>query len=237
MKIAVMQPYLFPYIGYFQLMRAVDKFVILDDVTYIKSGWINRNRILANRKVLLFTVPIAAASSNKLIQDLEIAEQRNWRDKLLKTIALAYKKAPCFEVVYPLIERIIRYPGRLLADYLVNSLTHLHRHLGLKTELVMCSRHYRNPSLRGQERILDICHRENAHEYINAPGGTTLYSASDFAGAGITLRFLRPRAIQYRQFGDEFVAWLSIIDVLMFNPLEQVRDYLNEFELSAGGVD
>ena len=218
-----MQPHLFPYIGYFQLMRAVDKFVVLDDVTYIKGGWINRNRILANRKVLLFTVPIAAASSNKLIQDLEIAEHRNWRDKLLKTIVLAYKKAPCYETVYPLLEGIVRYPGRLLADYIVNSLTHLHRHLGLMAELVTTSLQYRNHNLKGQERFLDICHRENAREYINAPGGAALYSATDFSEAGITLRFLQPRTIRYRQFDDGFVAGLSIINVLMFNPLEQVR--------------
>jgi hypothetical protein len=236
MRIAVMQPYLFPYIGYFQLMRAVDKFIILDDVTYIKGGWINRNRILANRQAHLFTVPIVAASPNKLIQDLEISEHRNWRDKLLKTIAQVYKKAPCFEAVYPLLERIVRYPGRLLADYLVNSLTHLHRHLGLKVELVKTSRQYRNQSLRGQERILDICQRENAREYINAPGGAALYSATGFAEAGITLRFLQPRMIRYRQFGDEFIDGLSIIDVLMFNPLEQVREYLNEYDLTAGGA-
>lgn len=231
-----MQPYLFPYIGYFQLMRAVDKFVILDDVTYITGGWINRNRILVNGETLLFTVPITAASRNKLIQDLEIADQRNWRDKLLKTIALAYKKAPCFETVYPLLERIIRYPSRTLVDYIGHSLLQLHGYLGLKTELVKTSRDYRNQDLKGQARILDICRRENAREYINAPGGAALYSTSGFAEAGISLKFLQPRTIRYRQFGDEFVAWLSIIDVLMFNPLEQVRGYLNEYDLTPGGA-
>lgn len=231
-----MQPYLFPYIGYFQLMRAVDKFVVLDDVTFIKGGWINRNRILVNRETLLFTVPISAASSHKLIQDIEIAERSDWRGKLLKTIAMAYKKAPCFKTVFPLIEDIVRSPGRLLADYIVNSLTRLHRYLGLEAELVKTSRQYRNQGLKGQGRILDICRRENAREYINPLGGAGLYSARDFAEAGIRLQFLQPRTIRYRQFGEEFVACLSIVDVLMFNPLERVRDYLNEYDLTPGGA-
>jgi hypothetical protein len=236
MKIAVMQPYLFPYLGYFQLMHAVDRFVVLDDVTYIKGGWINRNRILVNRRAHLFTVPLAGTSSNKRIHDLVIAERQGWRDKLLKTIAQAYRRAACFEAVYPLIERVIRHPNKSLADFVVNSLILLHRHLGLKTELVTTSRHYRNRDLKGQDRILDICRRENAREYINAPGGRELYTPAGFAAAGVALRFLQPRPLRYRQFDDEFVPDLSIIDALMFNPPDRMRRYLDEYDLTAAGA-
>lgn len=234
MKIAVMQPYLFPYIGYFQLMHAVDKFIVLDDVTYIQRGWINRNRILINHRASTFTVPLKKVSQRKLIKDLEIAEQEGWREKLLKKITLAYKKSPYFNTVYPLLERIILYPSRTLVDYIGHSLLQLHGYLGLKTELVKTSWQYRNQNLKGQERILDICRQENSSVYINAIGGTALYSASRFADAGITLRFLRPRMIRYRQFGNEFIPWLSLIDVLMFNGPGQVANYLSEYELITG---
>lgn len=229
-----MQPYLFPYIGYFQLMRAVDKFVVLDDVAFIRRGWINRNRVLINRRAHTFTIPLERVSQNKLIAELDIAQQGNWREKLLKTLTLAYKRAPFFETVYPLIERTILYSGRLLADYIGNSLFELHRYLELETELVRTSRTYNNRNLKGEDRILDICRRENGNEYINSIGGTALYSGDRFAGAGIALRFLKPGTIRYRQFGAEFVPSLSIIDVLMFNGPRRTAEYLNEYELISG---
>lgn len=237
MKIAVMQPYLFPYIGYFQLMHAVDKFIVLDDVTYIRRGWINRNRILINHRASTFTVPLKQASQRLLIKDLEIAEQEGWREKLLKKIFLAYKKSPNFNSVYPLLERIILCPGRTLAAYIGHSLRELHGFMGLKTELVTASRQYRNQNLKGEERILDFCRQEQSSVYINAMGGTALYSVSRFAGAGVSLRFLRPRMIHYRQFGNEFVPWLSLIDILMFNTPGQVAHHLSEYDLTPGEIE
>ncbi len=229
-----MQPYLFPYIGYFQLMRAVDKFVVLDDVAFIQRGWINRNRVLVNHRPHTFTIPIERASQNKLITELNIAEQGGWRDKFLKTLTLAYKRAPFFESVYPSIERSILYSGRMLADFIGNSLFELHRYLGLESELVKTSRAYNNQNLTGEERILDICRRENGNEYINPIGGTALYSSHRFADAGIALRFLKPETIRYRQFGTEFVPSLSIIDVLMFNGSRRTAEYLNDYKLISG---
>jgi hypothetical protein len=234
MRIAVMQPYLFPYIGYFQLMRAVDKFVVLDDVTFIQRGWINRNRVLVNHRPHTFTIPIERVSQNKLITELNMVQQDGWRDKLLKTLTFAYKRAPFFESVYPLIERTILFPGRMLVDFIGNSLFELHCYLGLETGLVKTSRVYNNRNLIGEERILDICRREGGSEYINPIGGTTLYSIHCFAGAGVKLRFLKPGTIRYRQFGVEFVPSLSIIDVLMFNGPRRTAEYLSDYELISG---
>lgn len=105
MKIAVMQPYLFPYIGYFQLLNAVDMFVVFDDVNFIKKGWINRNNILVNRQKYLFTVPLKDASQNKLIKEVQIADD-GWQEKFLKTVAQSYKKAEFFDEAFALIEKL-----------------------------------------------------------------------------------------------------------------------------------
>ena len=104
MKIAIMQPYFFPYLGYWQLMNIVDKFVIYDDVNYIKRGWINRNRILVEGKPFYIHVPVMKASQNKIINEMEVFVDSSLRKKELKTIELAYKKAPFFDSVYPLIK-------------------------------------------------------------------------------------------------------------------------------------
>lgn len=122
MKLAIMQPYFLPYIGYFQLINAVDTFVLLDDVNYINKGWINRNQLLLNGKAHLFTLPLQKASQNKLINQLELSNETKWKDKLLKTIETAYKKAPQFHLVFPLISQILQYPESNLSLFIHHSI-------------------------------------------------------------------------------------------------------------------
>jgi len=229
--IAIMQPYFLPYIGYFQLMAAVDRFVVFDDVNYINRGWINRNRLLLNGTAHTFTVPLRGASQNKLICEIELVNDDGWHDKLLRTIRLAYGKAQFYPQVWMLMEGIIRHPMRRLDEFLLNSLREIAGYLSLKTEIVGSSRVYGNANLRGQERILDICRQEGAERYVNAIGGETLYDRAQFCREGIELKFLRSRPISYAQGGGEFVPWLSILDVLMFNPQPEARRLLDEMDL------
>lgn len=229
--LAIMQPYFLPYIGYFQLMAAVDKFVVFDDVNYINRGWINRNRLLLNGEAHTFTVPLRGASQNRLICDIELVEEDGWRDKLLRTIRQAYAKAPCYAEVSTLMERIIRHPVRRLDEFLLNSLREIAGYLALPAEIVGSTRGYGNAQLHGQERILDICRQEGATRYINAIGGETLYERARFSEQGVELRFLRSRPLHYAQGDAEFVPWLSILDVLMFNPQPQARRLLDEMDL------
>ena len=109
MKLAIMQPYIFPYIGYFQLINAVDKFVIRDDVNFIMRGWINRNRILVNDSDSLFSIPVEKASQNTLTSDCVLADLRV-TGKLLKSIEHYYKKATtfkyCIEVLFSVLTAI-----------------------------------------------------------------------------------------------------------------------------------
>jgi hypothetical protein len=230
MKIAIMQPYFLPYIGYFQLLNAVDKFVILDDVNFIKRGWINRNRILVNGKAHLFTIPLKEASQNKLIKDIGISREANWRNKFLKTIEMNYKSAPFFDTVFPMINKIISSDETLISKFIIKGLIEIMEYLSIKTKLIRTSTIYENHHLKAVEKIIDICRKENATLYINPVGGLNLYSKERFEEDGIKLNFITARPITYKQFRNEFVPWLSIIDVLMFNSKESINEYLNNYE-------
>ncbi len=231
LRLAVMQPYLLPYIGYFQLMAAVDRFVLFDDVNYIQRGWINRNRILLDGRPHRFTLPLRGASQNRRICEIERMDDPSWAPRLLRIIHQAYGRAPYYAAVAPLLERILGNPAVLLADYLRHSLEAVHNHLGLGCELVPSSRVYGNAALRGQDRILDICLQEGAEFYINAIGGAALYDCDAFGAQGVSLRFLRSHQTNYPQWGDAHLPWLSIIDALMFNSISELRRLLCEHDL------
>ena len=217
MKLAIMQPYFFPYIGYFQLMNAVDLFVLYDDVSYINRGWVNRNRIAVAGSPWLFTVPLANASQNVLIKDLRLARNADeWKHRFMKTVAQSYRKAPMFSTVLAMLERTMDGPAVWLMDWIRASFEEISRHLGMQTVRKSSSVEYGNRELRGQDRILDICAREKADVYVNPINGVELYDRDAFACRNVQLRFLKPE-YEYRQFGDSFIPHLSIIDALMFN--------------------
>jgi hypothetical protein len=230
--IAIMQPYFLPYIGYYQLLAAVDKFIILDDVNYINRGWINRNRLLLNGKPHTFTVPLRGASQNRLILDIELVSETNWRDKLIRTIRQAYGHAPCYSDTSLLLERVINYPSTTLDQFLRNSLREIVNYLSIDVEIVGTSRVYGNQNLKGAERILDICRQEHADIYINPIGGIDLYNRASFLEHGIHLNFLRARPVDYPQGKSQHVPWLSILDVLMFNEVPAIQQLLAEIDLA-----
>lgn len=230
-SVAIMQPYFLPYLGYFQLLAAVDTFVVLDDVNYINQGWVNRNRLLLNGAPHTFTVPLRSASQNKLICDIELVSENNWRHKLTRTIQQSYRRAPCYSQVYPLLLEVVNYPAIRLADFLLHSISQIIKYLALEVEMVSTSRVYKNENLRGQDRILDICNREQADLYLNPIGGLNLYDRATFLEQGIQIKFLRSLPVNYQQGKGDYVPWLSIIDVLMYNELPEVRKMLVQTEL------
>lgn len=233
--IAIMQPYIFPYLGYFQLMAAAERFVIYDDVQYIKGGWINRNRLLVNGQPFLFTIPLDAPSPNRNICDIALNARQPWREKLLQTIGQSYRRAPHFEPVFGLLERVfMNADAQTIADLVRVSFTELVAYLELPVELVPTSSHYGNQHLRSQERVLDICRREGATEYVNAQGGRELYDHETFEANGLKLHFLQPELKPYQQLGKgAFVPGLSIIDVLMNNSVAETNELLRCYQLTA----
>lgn len=231
MKLAIMQPYIFPYIGYFQLIKAVDKFVIYDDVNFINRGWINRNRILVNGKDSLFTIPLKEASQNKLINEIEVNWDDAWKSKWLKTLEQSYKKAPYFQQVRPIIEQTLGQEKIIFSEIIVENLKLINAYLGITTEIIPSSAIYQNIELKAQTRILDICLQEKANHYINPIGGIELYQKEVFEEKGMQLNFIKSKPVQYPQLKNDFVPWLSILDVLMFNSVEQIQTFLDSYEL------
>lgn len=231
MKLGIMQPYAFPYLGYFQLVKAVERYVILDDVNFIKQGWINRNRILGPRGGQLFTIPVRNISQNRRICDMRIVGSSTWRDKLLRTLVYSYSKAPRFFDVWPTLEELIRFEDNNLAGFIVHSLERLMLYLGIDTQLIHSSRIYDNSDLSGEDRILDICDRENANAYLNAEGGRALYQSKRFKSRNIKLYFLEHKPTPYHQFNQKFQSRLSIIDVMMFNTQSEINRLLNDYSL------
>ena len=229
MKIAIMQPYFLPYIGYFQLVSAADKFIILDDVNFINRGWINRNRLLLNNKEHMFTLPLSAASQNKKICDIGLATTASSNRKLIATIESAYRKAPQFDRVMPFLIDLILHDARRLGDFLFNSLAMTCEFLKIGTRLERASESYSQSQLSGAERILDICCSESAGEYLNPEGGKHLYDRARFRERGVELKFIETNHTRYQQYSAEFVADLSIIDVMMFNAEERVAEMLKDF--------
>lgn len=231
MKVGIMQPYFVPYIGYWQLMNAVDKYVIYDDVNFIKQGWINRNRILADGQPRYFNIPMQGASSNKRINQVGVNNDTRLIEKNLRIIEDTYKKAPYYKEVYPMVQRILHCGGRNLAEYNEMSFSIICSYLGIKTELIVSSTLEKDCGLKGQDKVLAICGLLGATEYYNAIGGGCLYSDSAFREKGIELKFLRTDEITYRQFGGQFQKNLSIIDVMMFNSAEEIRRMLGKYTL------
>jgi hypothetical protein len=226
-----MQPYLFPYIGYFQLMHVADKFVIYDDVNFINRGWINRNRILVNKKPLMFTVPLKNASQNTLIKDLKLANIEKWKQKYLRTLEFAYKKVPYFDTVLSIIYDVINIKTTFLRDWHLEALNRVINYLEIDTRIVETSSKYNNNDLNAQNRILDICAKEKAENYINPIGGIELYNKQDFYDKSVDLFFLKSKDIHYKQFGSNFYSCLSIIDVMMFNSVTKINKMIEAYEL------
>ena len=228
MTLGIMQPYFMPYIGFWQLMAAVDTYVIYDDVNYIKKGWINRNNILVNNDKQMFTISLNGASQNKLINEITIADDFT---KLRKTIHMAYHKAPYYNEVVALLDKIFSYQSSNLADFIANSIELVCQYLDIQTKIIMSSDIEKDNSLKGQDKILEICKLLNADTYYNAIGGQELYDKSVFEKENIKLCFLKSDIPEYSQYKNAFVPGLSIIDVLMFNSPIEVKQMLTNYKL------
>lgn len=228
MNLAVMQPYLFPYIGYWQLIDAVDIFIIYDDVNFIKQGYINRNNILQKQKSHLFTLELIGASPNKKINDIKIGGNSN---KLLRTIKQNYSKAPFYKDVFPVLEEILNNNQKELSRFLGFSLVKISKYLNLDTKFLYSSDIKNDKTFKSQDRLIQMSKILKATGYINSIGGIELYDKEIFSQNDINLSFLKSSEISYKQFNNEFIPNLSIIDVLMFNSKDNVKNMLNQFQL------
>jgi len=229
MKLAIMQPYLFPYIGYFQLINCVDRFVVYDDVQFIKGGWANRNYVSVQDRPYLFSLPLKGATPNQLIRDTTIDEQQysRWVARFRKTLTQAYAKSPNLDDTVSCIDRVFEDKPDRLADLSRKAIEHVATYLKIETEIVHSSTKYDNAILSGVDRVLDICIRENADTYVNAAGGRALYSYDTFANANVILCFLEPQNRQPHSFQ------FSILDSMMRYHPDALRRMLEQCNADA----
>lgn len=230
MKLAIMQPYFLPYIGYWQLINAVDTFVIYDNIKYTKRGWFNRNRYLLNGKDALFSINIKNDSDNKNVGERFLASDYN-RAKLIAKFQNAYSNAPMKNEIVPLLSEIINCQDENLFSYIYNSVVKICEYLEIKTKIIISSSVNIDHSLKSENKVLAICNTLGASVYINSIGGIELYSKEKFREQGVELKFIKPKSVEYKQFPNVFVPNLSIIDVMMFNSKETIKLFLEEYDL------
>jgi hypothetical protein len=231
MKLAIMQPYIFPYLGYYQLVSLVDTFYFYDDVNFIKKGWINKNNILNGSNPLPFTIPLSGASQNKLINEIETAFDQKWLDKFYKTLEQAYKKAPHYEQGMAIVRNVMESEHENIAQLAQESVIQVAKYLSFETKFKISSLDDHNQDKKAQQRILSMALNEGADQYINPIGGQEIYSKDLFETNGVKLNFIKAAGINYKQYKDPFLPYLSIIDALMFLDKKGINELMPFFEL------
>ncbi len=227
-----MQPYFLPYLGYFQMMNACDKFVVYDNIQFTKKGWIHRNRMLLNGKDVMFSLPLKNDSDFLNVDQRYLGENyEKEKNKILGQIRSSYTKAPLFKTVYPVIEDIFNESERNLFVFIFNSLKKIADYLSILTPLVVSSTLDIDHSLKGKYKVMELTKKLGADTYINPIGGVDMYDKQEFAENGITLHFHKMKQLIYPQFANDFIPYLSILDVMMFNDKTTIAGYLSEFDL------
>lgn len=229
--VVIMQPYFFPYIGYYQLIAQSDVFVLYDEVQYIRSGWSNRNRILRQCSPHYLTFPLVSADFRLSYRERAYKEGQDSRDQILRSVTEAYKKAAYFDVVYALVAEIMSFPSATVSIFNRNAIAKTAGYLGVDRRIIASSELEPSPKLAGPARVLDICRQLGGTRYVNAIGGQALYDKHQFAEAGMELTFCRTREIKYDQGCKDQFPNLSIIDVMMHNSPQAIQAMLDEYDL------
>jgi hypothetical protein len=232
MKLAIMQPYFFPYIGYFQLINAVDEFVIYDNIEFTKKGWINRNRILVNGKDEFISLPLKKDSDFLKVNERFLAD--SWeveRIKMLNRIKESYRKSPYFKDTYKVLEECIMFEDRNLFNFIMHTLKTILKFLNINTKIVISSTISIDHQLRSDDKVIKICKERGANYYFNPIGGLDLYSNEKFKKNNLDLQFIKSKNLTYNQFSNDFIPWLSIIDVMMFNSIIEIKNFMQKYEL------
>lgn len=234
MTLAIMQPYFFPYIGYWQLINAVDTFVIYDNIQFSKKGWFHRNNILLNGKKTLFSIPLKKDSDSLDVVDRFISDGADKEiNKIIRQVENGYKKAPYFKDIFPMIKEIFQNDEKNLFEYIYNSVVKICDYLEIDTKILISSEININHTLKSQDKVMALNKALNATKYINPIGGTELYDFQKFKKENIELCFLESDVPEYKQFADEFTSYLSIIDIMMFNSKDEIKEMLKEYKLKS----
>ena len=217
--IAVMQPYFFPYFGYYHLASMVDTFVFFDDVNFIKKGWINRNHIQDKNGVVSINIDLKKASQNKLINEIYLDNYKKFKDKFFKKIHICYGKSYNFNEAYEFLKNLLdNFQGTKISDFNIHTNTEIFKYLNISVDILVSSELNYNRAGAGQEKIISICQFLEASKYCNLPGGKDLYEIEEFMSRDLNIEFVEPTIDNYQQFKQgEFIPNLSILDYIFFN--------------------
>ena len=234
-RVGIMQPYIFPYIGYMNLVNASDKFVFYDDVNFIKKGWINRNRIMLMGEPYSFSIPLKQQSQNVLIKDTEVSDLQKFSDKFLQQLSFSYKKSPYKDTVLDYVRETLKSRHLSISELAIGSVELFFEYLGIKKLFHYSSKEFSETrTLKKAERLVKITESLKSDNYINAIGGNSLYCSEFFASKGIKLKFVKPLLMTYEHCnvrGSNFTPGLSIIDIMMNLSVQDIRSHLDSFEL------
>jgi hypothetical protein len=232
-KIAIMQPYIFPYIGYMNLVNAADVFVFYDDVNFIKSGWINRNRIVLNGAAYRFTIPLKELSANKYINETEAYDIKKFATKFLLQIKTSYRLAPYLDQTVKYLEDVLYSGEENIGDLSAHSVENFFSYIGVEKRFLKSSEAFPHTAGLGRaERLVEIVKELKSTSYVNIIGGAELYSKSKFENLGVKLNFVKPEIKEYRQINTAYyIPSLSIIDLMMNLSIKSLRDFLDSYEL------
>jgi hypothetical protein len=236
MKLAIMQPYFLPYIGYFQLINAVDEFILFDTPQFIRHGWIERNRILNQKGEPIYVkVPLKKHNRGTPIKDIIVNNSENWKEKILAQLVTYKKKAPHYWKVIALIKTIFEFESDSIVEINHNALLKVCEYLKIDTPISIWSKMdiEIDPVNAPDEWALNICKALNADIYYNPVGGASFFDKNKYERAGIEIKFLEMIPNPYKQFSNHFVPFLSIIDVMMFCEPGEINNSLNTFNFIA----
>ena len=229
-----MQPYLFPYLGYYALIKNTDKWIVFDEVQFIRHGWIERNRILKpNDGWQYISVPLEKHSRDTLIKDVKIKFSEDWKEKIIRQLDHYKKKAPYYKQVIDFLKNTFLFHTDSISLFNTHLLKESCNYIGISFSYEIYSEMNINinPINSAGDWALNISKELGASCYINPPGGIELFEKGKFEKAGIDLKFLKINFEEYKQYKSIFESGLSIIDVMMFNSPEEIRQMLNKFEL------
>jgi hypothetical protein len=225
LRLAIMQPYFFPYVGYFQLIKSVDHFIFLDNVNFIKKGWINRNQFLVSGAPHLFTIALKNVSQNALISDTMIYNKESSRADLINLIDRNYGAAEFKHIGIELVEQSFSsLSGNTICELAARTVCTASKMLGLNTSFSFAS-DYDCDGATGARRILALCEHLSATHYVNLPGGKDLYCERDFQQRKIELQFLDVTLREYPVATFDWIPRLSVLDLIMNNGA-QSKNYI-----------
>ncbi len=235
MKLGGMQPYFFPYIGYFSLIKHTDLWIVVDNVQFISRGWINRNRILKNKvgEIIYINVPLKKFPHKTPIKNVLIDNEKNWKDKILNQLVI-YSKAPYYKEVTSLLNKIFDFETLSISEFNIHSLKLICNYLGIDFNYVIFSniKNFDTSKIKEPDDwALEACKFFKASEYVNPPGGKSFYNREKYLKNDIKLTFLNSNFKEYKTFSPNFISGLSIIDVMFWNSKEEILNILDNYTL------